>query len=212
MRLSTVLLYLAAASLAVPGICQFADNGDIYGPIGNPTRNQYGTPINQDYFAAAEFSGTRSIVHLVEIGHLNQDTIEQFQQGFYNGVMGDLTYILDHVINHPKALSLMGAVARLTDSPTMPIPYFQKALAMYPQHALTHAQYGTYLVSIDAVEEGLVALKKAVSIDPNLAIAQAWLAEAYYKSGDPVQGREAATRAMELGFTKTIRGYDDPRS
>jgi superkiller protein 3 len=91
-------------------------------------------------------------------------------------------------------------VSRIRKEPSLAIPFYAKALQLYPQYAITHAQYGSYLTDIGQVEQGIVALKKAVEIDPKLALAYDWLARAYAKSGDLELSRQAAEKAKELGL------------
>jgi tetratricopeptide (TPR) repeat protein len=118
--------------------------------------------------------------------------------------LGDLKYALDRFPNHPKGLMLAGVLARLTQSPMLAITYYEKALKLYPQHALTHAQYGLYLVDIGRAGEGIEKLERAIAMDPKLASAHAWLAKAYAQSGNTDRARQAATRARELGYRGQI--------
>jgi tetratricopeptide (TPR) repeat protein len=119
------------------------------------------------------------------LGHLNQKVWGDFRAGRFSNVLADLNYTLDKFPNHPKALLLLGSVARLIKSPALPIPYFEKAIQLYPQYALTHAQYGAYMTEIGSVEVGIGKLKKAIEIDPNLSLAHTWLAKAYSQKGKP---------------------------
>jgi tetratricopeptide (TPR) repeat protein len=95
---------------------------------------------------------------------------------------------------------LLSAVAKLTKTPSLAIPYYERALQLYPQHAITYAQYGQYLVDIGFIEAGITRLKKAIELNPNLALAYAWLAQAYSKTGNLDLARQAAERARTLGF------------
>lgn len=201
-----VALVLAAA----PVRAQEPDTGvgDFYGELNNPERNSAGTPINQDYFAREQFSGTKYLIYLVEKGHVNEKVFNDFQTGDYKSVLADMKYALERVPNHPRALMLLCGVARMTSQPAIPIPFFERALKLYPQYAFTHAQFGLYLTQIEQYDAGIEQLKKATEIDPKMAQAQAWLAEAYFDKGDRESGRLAAEQARKLGHQKPIPGED----
>jgi|CXWL01.1.fsa_nt_gi tetratricopeptide (TPR) repeat protein len=122
----------------------------------------------------------------------------------YSHALNELKFILRYFPNHPKALTLLGVVAKQVQVPMLPIPYFEKALVMYPQHAITHAQFGAYLVEIDKVDRGIEVLKTAVKIDPKLEAAYGWLAGAYKKKGDTHAAEQAQEESAKLG----LRGRD----
>ncbi|HWP23820.1 MAG TPA: hypothetical protein VNM15_06495 [Candidatus Binatia bacterium] len=80
------------------------------------------------------------------------------------------------------------------------VTYFERAIALFPQYAITRAQYGLFLVSINDVDGGIENLKRSVEMDPKLAMGYVGLARAYEKKGDLEHAREAAKKARELGF------------
>jgi len=80
------------------------------------------------------------------------------------------------------------------------VSYFERAIALFPQHALTRAQYGLFLVSTNNVDAGIENLKQSIEMEPKLAAGYGGLAHAYVKKGDIEQARIAAQRARELGF------------
>jgi Tfp pilus assembly protein PilF len=155
-----------------------------------------------DYFAVSTSTPTiQDYLRHVESFHVNKIQ-ERFRQGDVNLARGDIKYTLDRFPNHPKALMLAGMGARLTKSPAFATAYYEKALKLYPQHALTHAQYGLYLVDIGQTAKGIAKLQYAVEMDPKLAVAHAWLAKAYAKSGNTELARQVAERATTLGYKK----------
>jgi Tfp pilus assembly protein PilF len=168
-------------------------------------RNSAGTLINQDYFIANQYRETKELLYLLERHHLNQRVLTDFSAGRFNYALTDIQYILERMVNHPKALELMGSIARLTKAPSLPIPYYENALKLYPQYALTHAQYGAYLVDIGRIDAGIAKLKQAIEMDPKLAAAYAWLAKAYLKTGNQELARQAAEQAKALGYDREIR-------
>jgi tetratricopeptide (TPR) repeat protein len=176
--------------------------------LSNNERNSTGTPINQDYFVADQFPGTKRLLALVERFHVNEPDCKlstNIREGHYEYAWQDIDYTLEKFPNHPKALLLAGLTARLQKAPLMAIPYFEKALKLYPQHAMTHAQYGSYLVEIGRVNEGISRLKKATEMKPELAQAYAWLAKAYMKNGDVNLARQTAEQARKLGYKGVLQ-------
>ncbi len=165
------------------------------------------TPMDNDWFfssAYADRDGTLQVHSLlinVDLNHTDRAAVS-IGQADYRSAIADLAYTLARFPNHPRALMLLTAVSKLTDRPALPLVYFERALRLYPQYALTHAQYGGYLVQINRTEEGIAKLNTATEIDRNLVIAYVWLAEAYAKTGKPELAQKAAARARELGYQR----------
>lgn len=177
--------------------------------LGNTGEYQnHGTTgtMNWDYFVANGSPETRRLLNQVEQNHLDRSW------GHSKGVLGfigdkrykdaklDLDYTLVRFPNHPKALLLLGMVAKLANEPTLPVRYYETALQLFPQYAVTHAQYGNYLVDIKQMELGIAKLREAVQIDPNLVVAHVWLARAYYQTNNVELGRQTVEKARELGY------------
>jgi tetratricopeptide (TPR) repeat protein len=151
-------------------------------------------------FFTAEQDGVKGYLENMTINHLNKVT-GWIQQGRINDAAADLQYVLDRFPNNPQALQLLPMVARLAKNQAMATSYFEKALKQFPQYAITHAQYGLYLVSNGNVDEGVEQFKQCIAIEPKLAAGHAGLAHAYARKGDMTKAREAANKARELGFT-----------
>ena len=130
------------------------------------------------------------------------------RDGRLNDAIEDLKYTLDRFPNHPKALQTMGLVSQLTKKPAMASTYYQKALTQYPQYAMTHAQYGQYLLSIGDIDKAIESLKRSIEIDPKLVGSYVLLAHAYSKQGNSELASEAAARAKELGYKGSLSGID----
>ena len=77
----------------------------------------------------------------------------------------------------------MALYGKLTKKYALVIPYFDKAIRLYPEYALTYAQYGAYLVTLGNLDAGL-RLERAVAMGPELMFAHVWLAVAYKKKGN----------------------------
>jgi predicted Zn-dependent protease len=141
-------------------------------------KNFIGNLINQDYFTADVYPEVQSMLTMVTKFHSGERVWQNFHNGDYQSVIGDCEFLIRYFTNHPGALHLFAEVGKATNRPGYAIPYFEMALREYPQHAYTHAQYGHYLVEIGAISAGLLELREAVRMDPDLLIAQGWLAEA----------------------------------
>jgi Tfp pilus assembly protein PilF len=168
--------------------------------LGAPTGVWADEERDKDYFDP----DAQGLLHMVEQYHLNPGTpFWTYYKNIdrdYAHALNELKFILRYFPNHPKALTLLGVVAKQIQVPVLPIPFFEKAIAMYPQHAITHAQFGAYLVEIGKVDQGIEALQNAVKIDPKLGAAYVWLAGAYQKKGDAHEAEKARERAASLGY------------
>jgi predicted Zn-dependent protease len=161
---------------------------------------------NHNYFAAGQNKELKHLLHLVETYHLKPcphspgGVYEDMAKGRYDYMKGDLTYILERFVNHPTALQLMTPVARATKQTGWPIERYEYALRLYPNYAITHAQYGAYLAEIGDVAAGIEKLETAVKMDPKLIAGYVWLSKAYSKQGNGESARQAADKARELGY------------
>src|SRR5262245_12293012 len=133
--------------------------------------------INQDWFTADLFPETKMLRYLVTIGHVNERVYKDFRDKSYESVVSDCKYTFQYFPNCPNSLNLMAEVAMARSQPDLAIPFFERALQLYPQYAFTHAQYGHYLANIGAISAGIVELREALALDPSQAQAKAWLAE-----------------------------------
>jgi tetratricopeptide (TPR) repeat protein len=137
----------------------------------------------------------------VEKYHLTKETFwQEFESKRYHYALGELKFVLRHFPNHPKALQLMELVAKMTNQPHLVIPYYEKAVRLFPQHALTHAQYGNYLVDTGQAEKGIGRLQRAIEIDPKLTVTYYWLWDAYTRTGNREMAQQIAEKAKELGL------------
>ena len=162
--------------------------------------------LNLDYFNGTNDPHINWLKNDQYEAHI-KPLITAFGQGDLKRTRVELEYVLARFINHPQALAIAGAFAVSIKNPTWAVPYFEKALSVYPQYAVTHAQYGKYLTDIGMVDGGLERLKKAAEMDPKLVGAQVWLAAAYAKSGNADLARESAEKARSLGFKGDLAAY-----
>jgi predicted Zn-dependent protease len=162
-----------------------------------------------DYFDASTDRIVKQRLQAVERFHMNKELFDGIANGKYKYALGDIDFTLRYFPNHPRGLQLLTTVAVLAKNRALPIRYFEKAIALYPSHAITHAQYGWYFVTIGDFENGLQKIKHAIEMDPKLIAGYVWLAQAYEKKGDLQLAREARERAKELGYKGQLTG--DPQ-
>jgi predicted Zn-dependent protease len=125
----------------------------------------------------------------------------RIREGDYDRAIRELQFLLNGFPNHPEGLALMSIVARMTKRSFLAISSFDRALKLFPQYAITHAQYGHFLVGIGQVEAGIKKLQQSIEKDPKLAAAYVWLAKAYAQMGKQDLAQSAASQAKELGYT-----------
>src|SRR5688500_13355544 len=169
-------------------------------PVQDATQTVY------DYFDAGKDRTVKQRLQAVEQYHMNKDVFDNIASGKYKYALGDIDFTLRYFPNHPRGLQLLTTVAALTKNRALPISYFEKAIALYPTHAITHAQYGWYLVTIGDLDKGIQTLKYAIEMDPKLTAGHVWLAHAYEKKGDNELARQAKERAKELGYNGKLPG------
>lgn len=166
---------------------------------------------NYDYFEAVKEpyheGGRRQYLQMAEVNHLNK-VVPHFAAGRIDYAVNELRFVLNAVANHPRALMLLIPVAKAAKNTNLGISFFEKALKLYPQYAITHAQYGWYLVETGNLEAGIFKLKQAIEMDAKLVAAHVWLAQAYNKSGNAELARQAAEQARELGYNGQIPGVN----
>jgi Tfp pilus assembly protein PilF len=158
--------------------------------------------VNNDYFTT---SRDDNLLNNVERYHLGTENFwKAYLAGGNQYAISHLEFVLRYFPNHPEALDLLGHIAKLTKTPSLPISHYHKALRLFPQHAFTHAQYGNYLaensVNNVQIKEGIANLKKAIEMNPKLAVAYAWLANAYYKTGNSELALQSAKKAKKLNY------------
>ena len=163
-----------------------------------PATPQGGGGNFHEYFAVPPSAET--YLKLVESAHVN--TIPRWiTQGRLDNAIGDIKYTLDRFPNHPVALQQLSVVAPMAKQNSLAVSYFERAISLFPKYALTRAQYGVFLVSVNQVDAGIEHLKQSTEMQPTLAAGYVGLARAYVKNGDLDKAREAAKKARELGFT-----------
>jgi len=167
-----------------------------------------GSTMYHDYYQLKNDRHVGQLVRLVESAHTKR-ILPLLQQSFkrpghkehyLRQAAREIRYTLDRLVNHPKALALSATVGNLMGQPNLPVNYYQRAIKMYPKHAITHAQFGNFLVGVGELEDGIERLKVAIKINPKMAVAYGWLALAYQKNGNDDLAREYSKKAKERNF------------
>lgn len=171
-RAARVLLTIATLLLVI-GVPAVAPRAVAAPAIINERNRTY------DYYAQDTDAETRRMLGLAEEYHLTSDTFwEQYRLKNWVRARGELVFILRIVPNHPQVLYLLELVGRQMQDPSYPIAYYERAMRLYPQHAITRAHYGRYLVQIGRRDAGIVELRRALEQDPTLVQARGWLDDA----------------------------------
>ena len=203
-RMSVVLVLLLPTFFAL-SFSATTQAQKITGRVTIPKNFNKGSAIAPvDYFLKDTDPYVKNDVFQRERYHMGQEWREALRNGKLQRALGDLDFVLRYVPNHPKALALVALISRVGGNPVVANLYFQRALQKFPQRALTHAQYGKFLVEVGKANEGIVRLEKAISMDPNLAIAHLWLARMYARAGKSDLANQEAQRAKELRARETV--------
>ena len=105
------------------------------------------SPPDRDYFTAHEDPEASRDLTLNDLYHTNR-VLHSIQVGRYDEAIADLRFVLEKWPNHPRALLLIESLGQVTQALELPTPYYEKAIRLFPQYAMTFAQYGKYLVEI----------------------------------------------------------------
>lgn len=96
----------------------------------------------------------------------------------------EVDFVLKWVPNHVEGLLVNEAIAKAKGLPEAAVGRYLRALELYPNHAITHAQFGAYLLDLGRVDAAIDSLNTAVRLDATLGIAHSYLAKAYREKGD----------------------------
>jgi Tfp pilus assembly protein PilF len=174
----------------------------VFLPVGRTLAQELGL----DYFVSVHgVESERRYLELVETHHLNK-VLGFIQEERFEDALAEIKWTLERFPNHPGAFSLLEAVAQLTKVQELPVLYYERAVNAYPEYAITHAQYGRFLVDIGKSERGIISLRHAIRLSPNLIAAHVWLAQSYSKLGNIELARKSAVQARALGYMGELLG------
>jgi predicted Zn-dependent protease len=135
-----------------------------------------------DYFDPAN----QNLLYQLKRNHLDPG-LKELESGQLNEAQADVDFLLRYVPNHVEGLLLNEAIAKSKHLPEKAMSRYVQALQLYPDHAITHAQLGAYLLDLGRVDAAIESLNTAVRLEPRLAMAHGYLARAYRRKGDPAR-------------------------
>ena len=132
-----------------------------------------------DYFDPAK----RQLLVQLKRYHLDA-AIKDMNDRKLNIAQAEIDFVLKWVPNHVEGLLVNEEIAKAKGAPELALGRYVRALEMYPDHAITHAQFGAYLLELGRVDAAIDSLTTAVRLDPSLGMAHRYLATAYRQKGD----------------------------
>ena len=200
----------------VSGLNKFQIHRDVLPQVSNVHHLPGKGLEDHNYFDGNKDRWVRELIVLVEHGHVDKVlpslrkatyAPKNLKLGYYKAALADLKYTLKRIVNHPRALMLLENVAGLLGRKELPKFYYLRALALYPRNALTHAQFGKYLMDSGKITESINLLENALKIDSRLGVAYGWLSWAYKKNGNQVLAVQLAEKAKSLGYKGKLPNY-----
>ncbi len=104
--------------------------------------------------------------------------------------------------SHPDVNFLFGVYSSLINDWQQAKSYWEKAIAIYPQHLLAQVSLGDALLRENKPADAIPHLKKALEFEPNSWRAHALLADADLRLGSSEEAVREAERAVELGHER----------
>jgi tetratricopeptide (TPR) repeat protein len=144
-----------------------------------------------DYFRRDDRAN--QLLFNIERFHLSEETFwTKYREHHFLEARADITFALRYFPNHPRALYLMEIAEKAMGKPEGAIPFYERALRLFPEYPFTRAQYGTYLVRIGARAAGIAELRAALAVDSTLIQARIALDQALSAPTDSGLGRSAS--------------------
>jgi tetratricopeptide (TPR) repeat protein len=104
--------------------------------------------------------------------------------------------------SHPDVNFLFGVYSSMVNDWQQAKSYWEKTIAVYPQHLLARVSLSNELLSENKPADAIPHLRKALEIEPNLWRAHALLADADLRVGLSEEAVREAERAIELGHER----------
>lgn len=113
----------------------------------------------------------------------------------YIYALRDFDFILRYFPNHLKGLLMMGDLSIRMHQPEQAVPYFERAIVLYPHTASTYVVYGIVLYKLGKLKEAAKEYKCAIKLQPNSAETHYNLGLAYLGLRDYKRANEEAQKA-----------------
>ena len=152
---------------------------------------------------ATKFSGPKNFYSedklrgQVERYHIGPG-IQKMESGQYRYAKNDFDFILRHYPNHPRALSMMGELAIRMNNIAMAMPYFQRAINLYPDTATTYAAFAVFLHKLGKLDEAIENYRKSIELSPSFVETHYNLGLAYFQKEQYAE----ANREAQLVYRK----------
>ncbi len=104
--------------------------------------------------------------------------------------------------SHPDVNFVFGVYSSLGNDWQQAKSYWEKAIAIYPQHLLAQVSLGDALLRENKPADAIPHLTKALELEPNSWRAHALLADADLRLGSPEEAVREAERAVQLGHER----------
>lgn len=163
------------------------------------------TPAGAQVRSATDYYFSRSDASLLQVlGNVEAAHMEGCGEGIrttrYAAALADCEFILRYFPNHPRVLLTVSELCLAWKSPRCnPDSYFEQAIAINPDVAVTYTTKGIYLLRANRVKDAVAALERAATMDPNSVNAQYNLGLAYVEAKDYERANRHAQRAYQLG-------------
>ena len=113
-------------------------------------------------------------------------------------------YALKHAPADPNVQYYAGVCAQKMKNLVEAKQHFETAISIYPDHFGAQLDLGSLLLQSQNDPIGAIPhLERAVSLQPDSAVAHWLIAEAYLRIHDPANAKTHAARAMDLGKDKS---------
>jgi tetratricopeptide (TPR) repeat protein len=140
------------------------------------------------------------LLQKVEKYHLQQG-ISQAKQGKFEYAWSEYAFMLHYFPNHPRALQLMGELSIQMEQTSRAMKYFERALSLYPDDAVTYGLYGKFLHKMGLYQDAVKQYQKAAALDNHHAEYHYDLGLAYFALKDFDKANRAAQIAYQQGIS-----------
>lgn len=103
------------------------------------------------------------------------------------------------LVPHPEAYNDYGTVlSTKLNRPADAIPYFNRAIAIFPDYPEAHLNLGFALANLGHMDEAVVEVNKAISLRPNYPEAECYLGSLYGQSGQFAEALDHFKKALAV--------------